>query len=219
MPVSVTRFGIVLAVLFLLPWLALIGLGGYWLWQQSWLYQGIGILSANIALVYGLLHWRRRSAKPLFVEPIIEIEPNPNWPDKAQLAWQELKPLTKRWQTESDLLTDSSKALKLTNEVLTLVASHFHADSKYPVLEFPLPYLLKMIVLVCEDIQRDVLDKIPGSHAVRVGDLLRAKQAVDTLNKLKPVFAMGNWLFNGSEAGLTKARRLLIGRGLNTVTH
>ena len=219
MPVSVTRVGIVLAVLFLLPWLALIGLGGYWLWQQGWLYQGMGILSANIALAYGLLNWRRRSAKPLFVEPIIEIEPNPNWPDKAQLAWKELKPLTERWQTESDLLTNSSKALKLTNEVLTLVASHFHADSKYPILEFPLPYLLKLIVLVCEDIQRDVLDKIPGSHAVRVGDLLRAKQAVDTLNKLKPVFDIGNWLFNWSGAGLTKARSLLIGKGLNTVTN
>ena len=168
MPMSVTRFGIVLAVLFLLPWLALIGLGGYWLWQHGWLYQGLGILSANIALVYGLLHWRRRSAKPLFIETI-EIQPNPNWPDRAQLAWQELKPLTERWQTESDVLTNSSKALKLTNEVLTLVARHFHADSKYPILEFPLPYLLKLIVLVCEDIQRDVLDKIPGSHAVRVG--------------------------------------------------
>ena len=218
MPVSVTRFGIVLAVVFLLPWLALIGLGGYWLWQQGWLYQGLAILSANIALVYGLLHWRRRSAKPLFVEPI-EIQPNPNWPDKAQLAWQQLKPLTERWQTESGLLTDSSKALKLTNEVLALVARHFNADSKYPILEFPLPYLLKLIVLVCEDIQHDVLDKIPGSHAVRVGDLLRAKQAVDTLNKLRSVFDVGNWLFNWSGAALAKARSLLIGKGLNTVTN
>lgn len=214
----VTRFGIVLAVLFLLPWLALIGLGGYWLWQQGWLYQGLGILSANMALGYALLHWRRRSAKPLFIEPI-EIQLNPNWPDKAQLAWQELKPLTERWQTEADLFTDPGKALKLTNEVLTLVARHFHADSRYPVLEFPLPYLLKLIVLVCEDIQHDVLDKIPGSHAVRVGDLLRAKQAVDTFNKFRSVFEVGNWLFNWSGAALAKARSLLIGKGLNSVTN
>ena len=219
MPVSATRFGIGLAVLFVLPWLALIGLGGYWLWQQGWLYQGMAILLANLALVYGLLHGRRQRAKPLLVAPMIGMEPNPNWPDKAHLAWQALKPLSERWQTEADLLTNSSKALKLTNEVLTLVASHFHADSNYPVLEFPLPYLLKLIVLVCEDIQRDVLDKIPGSHAVRVGDLLRAKQAVDTLNKLKPVFDIGNWLFNWSGAALTKARSLLIGKGLITVTH
>lgn len=221
MPVSVTRFALVLAVLFLIPWLALIGLGAYWLWQHGWLYRGLGILSANIALVYGLLHWHlyrhRHRAKPLFIESV-ETQPNPNWPDKAHLAWQELKPLTERWQTETGVLTDSSKALKLTNEVLTRVARHFHADSKYPVLEFPLPYLLKLIVLVCEDIQHEVLDKIPGSHAVRVGDLLRAKQAVDTLSKLRSVFNVGNWLFNWSGAALAKARSVLIGQGLTTVT-
>jgi predicted GTPase len=154
----------------------------------------------------------------LFIEPI-EIQPNPNWPDKAHLAWQELKPLTKRWQTEAGVLTDSNKALKLTNDVLSLVARHFHADSKYPVLEFPLPYLLKLIVLVCEDIQHDVLDKIPGSHAVRVGDLFRAKQAFDTLNNLKAVFDVGNLLFNWSGLALAKARSVLIGQGLNTVTN
>ena len=91
----------------------------------------------------------------------------------------ELEPLAERWQKEANLLTDSSKLWQLTNEVLTMVARHFHADSKRPVLEFPLPYLLKLIMLVCNDIQHEVLDKIPGSHAVRVGDFLRAKQALD----------------------------------------
>ncbi len=218
MPVQFSRFGMIVAALFLLPSLALMGLGGYWLWQHGWLYQGLGILSANIALAYGLLHWRSRTAKPLFMQPI-DIRANPNWPDKAQLAWQELKPLTERWQKETNFLTDSSTALKLTNEVLITVARHFNAESKYPVLEFPLPYLLKLIVLVCEDIQHEVLDKIPGSHAVRVGDLLRAKQAVDTLNNLKSIFNVGNWLFNWSGAALAKARTLLFSKGLNTVTN
>lgn len=215
---QLTRFGMMVAVVILLPWLALISLGGYWLWQQGWFYEGLGILSVNVALVYGLLHWRSHKATPVFVESI-DIRPNPNWPDEALQAWQDLKPVTERWQTQTDLLTDSGKALKLTNEVLTQVARHFHADSKYPVLEFPLPYLLKLIALVCEDIQHDVLDKIPGSHAVRVGDLLRAKQAVDTFTKLQSVFNVGHWLFNWSGGKLAKARNLLVRQGLNTVTH
>jgi uncharacterized protein len=218
MPVQFTRFGTMVSVLFLMPWIALIVLGFYWLWQQSWLYQGIGILSANSALVYGLLHWRSQTTKSVFVEPI-EILANPNWPDKAQSAWLELAPLTKRWQTEKDLFSDPDKALKLTNEVFSVIAGHFHADSKYPILEFPLPYLLKLIVLVCNDIQHEVLDNIPGSHAVRVGDLYRAKQAIDSLNKLKSVFNVGNWLFNWSGATLAKARSILIRKGLNTVTN
>lgn len=217
MPVSITRVGIMVAVLFLLPWLALIAMGGYWLWQQNWLHYGIGILSANIALIYCLLHWRSHTAKPVFIKPFA-IQPNPNWSDKAQLAWQEIEPLTRRWQTETDLLTNPSKTLQLSNEVLTLVARHFHADSKYPILEFPLPYLLKLIVLVCNDIQHEVLDKIPGSHAVRVGDLLRVKQAVDSINNLKSIYTIGNWLVNLPGAALAQARGLLFSKGLNTVT-
>jgi uncharacterized protein len=173
----------------------------------------LGLISANFALVYCLLYWRSHRAKSVLVEPIT-IEANPNWPDNAQSIWPELETLSERWQTKTDSLTSTSKVLQLTNEVLTLVARHFHADSKYPVLEFPLPYLLKLIVLVCDDIQHEVLDKIPGSHAVRVGDLVRIKQTIDTVSNLKSIFSVGNWLFNWSGAAMTKAREILFSKGL-----
>lgn len=217
MPILLTRFGIMLGALLLLPWLAIMGCGVYWLWQQGWIYQGIGILSANTILFYSLLRWRSHKKKPLLTKPF-DINSNPNWSDKAKQAWSELEQLTKDCQLKSDILTDSSKALRLTNEVLSLVARHFNADSKYPILEFPLPYLLKLIVLVCEDIQHDVLDRIPGSHAVRVGDLLRVKETTDKLIKFKSIFNVGNWLFNWSGAALAKARSLLLSKGLATVT-
>jgi uncharacterized protein len=217
MPVLLTPIGIIAAAIFLLPWVALILLGGYWLWQHGWLYQAMGLISANFALVYCLLYWRSHRAKSVLVEPIT-IEPNPNWPDNAQSIWPELETLSERWQTKPDSLTSSSTLLQLTNEVLTLVARHFHADSKYPVLEFPLPYLLKLIVLVCDDIQHEVLDKIPGSHAVRVGDLVRIKQTIKSVSNLKSVFSVGHWLFNWSGAAMAKARDILFSKGLDTVT-
>ncbi len=217
MPVPVTRFGIIVSGVFLLPWLALLVLGGYWLWQHDWLYQGIAILSASFALTYCLVHWRRHTNKPVFIDTF-SMQPNPNWPDNAQSIWPEIETLGERWQKEANLLTDMSKVLQLTNEVLTLVARHFHADSKRPLLEFPLPYLLKLIMLVCNDIQHEVLDKIPGSHAVRVGDFLRARQALDSINNLKSIFNVGNWLFNWPGAAMTHARGLLFSKGLNTIT-
>jgi predicted GTPase len=217
MLVLFTRFGVFLAVLFLLPWLALIALGGYWLWQHGWFYYGAGILSANVALVIALVHWRTDRSEALIVEPI-DCAPNPNWSSKAELAWQELQTFNDHRQVDTAVLSDFKKALKLTNEVLALVARHFNADSKYPILEFPLPYLLRLMVLVCEDIQHEVLDKIPASHAVRVGDLLRAKQAINTLNQFTAAFTVGTWLFNWSGAALAKAQSLLIDKGLNKVT-
>ena len=217
MPVPVTRFGIVISIVFLLPWLTLIFLGGYWLWQHDWLLKGMAILSANFALIFCFVHWRRRTNKPVFMETFA-VQPNSNWPDNAQSIWLGLEPLVERWQKEANLLSDISKVTQLTNEVLTEVARCFHADSKRPVLEFPLPYLLKLIMLVCNDIQHEVLDKIPGSHAVRVGDLLRARQALYSINNLKSIYNIGNWLFNWPGAAMTQARGLLLNKGLNTVT-
>ena len=42
MPIQITRFGILLGLLFLLPWLALMALGGRWLWEHGWLSYGAG---------------------------------------------------------------------------------------------------------------------------------------------------------------------------------
>ncbi len=217
MPVPVTRFTIIVSVVFLLPWLALLVFGGFWLWQHDWLYRGLAILSANFALTYCLLYWRRKRDKPVFVDTLA-IEPNPNWPDSAQSIWLELEPLAERWQKETSVLTDAGKFRQLTNEVLTVVARHFHADSKRPVLEFPLPYFLKLITLVCNDLQHDVLDKIPGSHAVRVGDFWRAKRSLDYLYNLKSIVNVGSWLVNWPGAAMTHARGILFSKGMQTVT-
>ena len=70
MPFPVTRFTIIVSVVFLLPWLALLVLGGFWLWQHDWLYWGLAIVSAHFALTYCLLYWRRKSDKPVFVDTI-----------------------------------------------------------------------------------------------------------------------------------------------------
>ncbi len=213
-----SRFGIFIGAVFLLPWLALIGLGGYWLWQHDWLYPAVGILSANFALVYALIHWPKKLNKPAILEPII-IDGNPNWPELGRAAWAEREGIKARWQNEADVLTNPNKAFALSNEVLTKMARHFHPDATHPILEFPLPTLLKLVTLVCTDIQHEVLDKIPGSHALKVGDLLRAKQAVDTLNTVKSVINIGSWLFNWPGTAMAKARGILFSNGVNTITN
>lgn len=217
MPLPVTRFTIIISILFLLPWLGLLVLGGYWLWQHGWLYQGVAIISAHFALAYCLLYWRKHAQKQVFIETAERV-PNPNWPDNAQLIWPELEEVAQCWKHERDIFSDSKKFLQLTNDVLTMVAKHFHADSKRPILEFPLPYLLKLITLVCNDIQQEVLDKIPGSHAVRVGDFFRARETIVSINKFKSIFNVGNWLFNWPGAAMNKARSLLLNKGVHTVT-
>jgi len=212
MPFRLTGFSVFLLVLFLLPWLVLIGLGGYWLWLHDCLYQAIGLLTANSMLAYALLKWRQSRAKPLLTEPF-SIPADANWPDQGRLAFDGLQPIIDAWQDEADLFVSADKLLRLSNQVLTTVARQFHAESKYPILEFPLPYLLRLVVLVCEDLQREVLDKIPGSHAVSIGDFYRAKDALSTLKTGFSFLNAGGWLLNPAGAALNKARSVLLGRG------
>lgn len=211
------RFLAIMLVIFVLPFLVLMGLGGYWLWQHDWLYQAIGVLSANSVLIYAVLRQRSQKIKSEKTQQSL-ISPNVNWTDEGREAWKALESIVERWKNEPDLFTHSNKALLLTNEVLTTVAKHFHADSKYPILEFPLPYLFKLITLVCNDIQQEVLNKIPGSHAVTVGDFLRAKDVLDKLNNVKLFFNAGKLLFNWQGVLLSKARGVLLDKGINFVT-
>lgn len=211
------RFLSIIMAIFVLPFLIIMGLGGYWLWQHEWLYQAVGVLSANSVLIYALLRQRSQKIKFEKTKPSI-ISPNPNWTDDGEKAWQALEAITERWKSEPDLLSNSNKVVRLTNDVLITVAQQFHADSTYPILEFPLPYLLKLITLVCNDIQHDVLDKTPGSHAITVGDFLRAKDTLNKLNNIKPFLDAGRLLFNWQGFALAKARDTLIGKGVNYVT-
>jgi predicted GTPase len=217
MPIQPTRFSIILGLLLLLPWLALMALGGRWLWEHGWLFYGLGVLTASFLLLINLLRWRIKKTKALVFEPMA-ILPNPNWPDTAQPAWAAIEQLAKTWSNRTDLFTDQGTLLKMSNEVLITVARQFHADSKHPIMEFPLPYLLKLIMLVCEDIQHEVLDKIPGSHAVSVGDLIRYKKWYDKVATLKETLDAGYFFFNWPGAALGKVRSALLGKGLNLVT-
>jgi uncharacterized protein len=205
------------ALIFLLPWLVLLGLGVYGLWAAGWLYYGMAVLTGSSVLAYVLLHVGRRVPERGLVEAI-DIAANPNWTEHDQQAWHSLEALTASWQQQPGVLTDPHQMLALSNEVITAVARHYHTASKYPILEFPLPYLLKLVTLVCEDLQIEVLDKIPGSHAIRLVDLVRAKQAAATMGRVRDYMTLGHWFFNWPGAALAKARGVLFDKGLGRVS-
>ena len=208
------RFLSIMGVLFLLPYLGFMGLGGYWLWEHQWLYHATGILLANSLLIYTLIHWRSKKRKSDNIN--FPITSNPNLTDD-KLATEALEAVKKRWGNKTDLLTNSNNILQLTNDVLTTVAKHFHVDSKYPILEFPLPYLLKLIALVCKDMQSEILDKIPASHIVTIGNLWRAKDAYDTYQKAKPIIDTGRLLYNWFGFAVSKTQSMLDIKGIDRI--
>jgi predicted GTPase len=185
-------------ILVVLPLSGIVGLGGYfvvgWLSEHHWLYQAASIVVADVVVIFGLFH--SLSKKINTEDTLFPITTNANWTDDGKAAFEALTAVKQRWGNESDLLTNSKKILRLTNDVLATVAKHFHKDSKYPILSFPLPYLFKLITLVCNDMQREILDKFPASHIVNIGTFLRTKEFVGATWDKKWILGVRSALFN-----------------------
>ncbi|MDP3010290.1 MAG: GTPase [Methylococcales bacterium] len=195
---SARFFSIMIVIFGILPLAGIVGFCGYfgvcWLWEHHWLYQAASIAAMDIVLVGTLV--RYLSEKINTEDTLFPITANANWTNDEESAFKALTAVKQRWGNESDLLTNSKKLLRLTNDVLATVATHFHKDSKYPILSFPLPYLFKLITLVCNDMQREILDKFPASHLVNIGTFLRTKEVADDVLDKKWLWGMKSALFN-----------------------
>jgi hypothetical protein len=204
-----------IVILGVLPLLGIVGLGGYlggcWLSEHHWLNQAVSIAVADVVLIFGLS--RSLSKKINTEDTLFSITANSNWTDDGKAAFEALTAVKQRWGNNPDILTNSKKLLHLTNDVLTTVAKHFHKDSKYPILSFPLPYLFKLITLVCNDMQREILDKFPASHIVNIGTFLRTKEVAGDILDKKWILGVRSALFNLPFFLATKAGSALAMKG------
>lgn len=212
------RFLSIIVVIFLLPFLGFMGLGLYWLWEHNWLYQASGIAIANSLLIFVLLRSRSEKIKSKNKKPSV-IFSDENWIDNEKLVSNALETVKERWINNPALFINFKKnAVQLTMEVLFIVAKHFHANSKskYPLLAFSLPILLKFITLVCNDIQREVLDRIPGSHTLNLGELLLAKELFDGAMVVKNIYDAGK-SYNVFSFLMWKMNSLLDGKSISYI--
>jgi len=210
------RFLSAMAALLALPFLGFMGLGFYWLWEHNWGYQATGITIANSLLIYSITSYRSQKLKAKNTkQSFIFSNPNPNWTDDGKLAAEALQVIKERWHSKPDLLDKPKEnAEKLTMEVLRTVAKHFHADPKYPLYGFSLPILLKFITLVCNDLQREVLDRVPGSHAVNVATLCHAKDLMLKGLEINQFYENGMAAYNLPGFVMAKIKSILLGKSI-----
>ncbi len=166
----------------LLPLLLLIPLGLLWLWQHHsflWLW-----LSCGLACTLGGWMWVQYLHQKQFVSLIDETktEPNKRWNDRGQGAWQRVKKIAESVNPDDFPLEQQGKWFDLGKTVLESVAQHYHPDSEHPIAEIPIPYVLKIIELVSEDLRINFVENVPGSHIITIHDIFRG-QRFSTLAK------------------------------------
>ena len=174
----------------LLAWLSLpfvlLGIAGsLWLWEHEWT-----IYYAALVLVITTVSWpvlrivQKRCTRPL---EKLSVEADPNWPPRAEQAWQDVEGIATRIDADTIPLDQPEVLWKILREVLDVVARRYFPDSDSPVLETPVPHVLKVVELVSMDLREAFSTHVPGSHILTLNDALRLHRLAEwfpTLNRL-----------------------------------
>jgi len=179
---------ILLGAATLLPYLLLGLAGAYWLYETGW-WLWWGALAAGISLLaWPATRWlQRRQAPP------VTLAADADWSPVGRAAWQQVEQLAVQYQQTAALPTRPEEIWQTLHEVLQVVAREFHPRSRDPVLEIPVPHLLRIVELVAADLRDAISRNVPGSHILTIHDLRRLQRlahSVPNLYRLYRVLAL-----------------------------
>jgi predicted GTPase len=165
---------ILLAVLFLAPFLVLIGFGGLFLYDNDLLWVWWPLLGL-MGLTYFLAWWWTRGHGML---PDTAPPPPEYWTDRDRIAWEKVEAKAKSYQKVTlDEISNARHYTDLTLDLATEVGHVYNPDSEDPFDNLTLPEVLACIELAAEDLIGMVEKYVPGVHLVRIRDVKRAQKA------------------------------------------
>lgn len=203
----------------LLPLFLLLPLGALWLWQQGWLTVWLIIAAVLGVATYGLTCWLGRAADTRSAEDNGPVAgPNPDFSPLDLAAWQSVEAVAR--EVDPTIVFDRQRLLETARITIDAVARHYHPEARHPVWRFTLPELFLVTERVSGRLRRVLLEEVPGSHMMRVGDAVRLWEFKPLLGRGANVFKGLNmvWrvtrLVNPGSALLAEVREKLIGAAL-----
>ncbi len=203
----------------LLPLLLLLPLGAVWLWQQGWLTYWLIAAAVLGVATYGLTWWLGRDAEiPPATDTGPIAGPNPDFSPLDMAAWQSVEAVAR--DVAPGIVFDRQQLLETARMTIDAVARHYHPEARHPVWRFTLPELFMLTERVSARLRRVLLEEVPGSHLMRVGDAVRLWEFKPLVGRGAKVFKGVNlvWrvtrLVNPTSALLAEARERLLGAAL-----
>jgi uncharacterized protein len=213
-----------------LPLLALIPLGGVWLWQQGYVLWWLAAALVLGAGGYACARWLQREARAADaaadsleqrMEPV--SPPDDDWSPHDLDAWAMVQRLAS--DVDPHIIGDSDRLLETATHTIEIVARHYHPTLREPVWRFTLPEALLLTERVSARLRVVLLTSVPGSHLIRAGQLRRIwqlKPAAETGMRMLR-HAQRAWRFarlvNPMAALLAEARDQLVSAALGETGH
>ncbi len=163
-----------LAVLFLMPFAVLIGLGSYHLWETGYLWVWWPLLGC-FAITY-FLAWRWTRGRGVL--PNTAAPPPGYWTDRDKVAWEKVEAKAKSFEKVTlAAITNAKHYTDLALEMAAEVGAVFNPDSTDPFDNLTLPEVLACVELAAADLGGMVQNYIPGVHLLRLKDVKTAQTA------------------------------------------
>jgi len=195
---------LLITVLGALPFLALMAIGGWWLWQQQLL-----LLWLSISASCGGIAWivakllNRYQKKPVFQR---RIAPQTPFSQRDQAAWQAVNALAEQLAQDKTIdMAQIDNWLPIGRQVLAVVAKHYYPKAENPELKIPVTELLRIIEHVSHDMHQQLLSNLPGSHVITLADGLNLQRWLGRLNTVKTALRLGRMLLNPLSGFLNEA--------------
>lgn len=171
---------IILSAAAFLPTIAMIPIGGYYLWRDGYLLHFALAALASSAVVY-MLQWTllRRAVTPDLVtaQNSTEATALPNAIERLAAT------------ADVERLTSTEGVLGLAQETLALVARHLHPSRTDAVWQFTVPQALSIAEQVSRRLQIEIVSKIP------FGDKLTIAQVIN-LYRFRAAFTVAERLYD-----------------------
>ena len=196
-----------------LPIIALVPLGGLWLWQAEatpwWLLAMVACSAAG----YGLQYAMRRRDRRLLADA--STAPDPHWSPRAEDAWAAVERVAETVDPQDHPLDDGGRLWLLGQKVLDTVARCYHPEAERPLLELTVPHMLLIIERASRDLGRSVVHGIPFSHRLTVGDLLKVQRWKESAERWMNVYRAGRLVISPANALLSELWGQVRDRGYN----
>lgn len=188
---------ILIGILAGLPFLSLLGIGFYWLWQQHLLLYWLSLSASCSGIAWIIAHSLRKyqtKSKPGLKYKIAAIQKDS---DLEETIWQEI--LIFAEQSKQNKSLDISKLdtwLQIGQNVLSMVAKQYRPKTKTPELDIPITDLLHIIEKISHDMHAQISTHVPFSHLLTVATGLNFQTELEHFNNVNTLIRLGRMFVN-----------------------
>ena len=193
----------VVALLILVPFVALAGVGTYYLWTTGIGFYCWWVLFACLSAGY-LLGWHWQRNKSLLRPP--DFTASAHWTDRDRQAWALVEARAKAApQVDPARFLEVEFYASQGKEMAEQLAAVYNPKSQDPAGALTLPEILAVVELAAEDMAQLVDKYLPGGHLLTVNDLRMARKASDWYSSAMNAYWLIAAVFSPVQTGLRYA--------------